>query len=377
MYHIKHFKHFKPFHFSATSYHRFTTTATGPPAGKLIYTDPFLTQILSTTKTIAVVGASSNTTRASYFAMKYLQKKGFRIVPVNPISAGKNEKILGETVYADLTTIPSSISIDMVDVFRRPEDTLEYALQAKELGAKHLWLQLGVVNHETRQVAEEHGLNVIMDRCPKIEFARLFGELGWLGFDTQVISSKKKSRPTINMTKNEPIQGNGMQPTFRGFDTKCIHAGASPCPTTGARVTPIYQNTAYVFDNIDHGASLFDLQEFGNIYSRLSNPTTAVLEERIASLEGGRGSTCTASGHSAQLLALFPLMSPGDTLIASNKLYGGSLTQFGKTFKKFGWQCIFVDTDSAQDVERGCKEAGDTIRALWTESIANPGTFSM
>ena len=141
---------------------------------------------------------------------------------------------------------PSSISIDMVDVFRRPEDTLEYALQAKELGAKHLWLQLGVVNHETRQVAEEHGLNVIMDRCPKIEFARLFGELGWLGFDTQVISSKKKSRPTINMTKNEPTQGNGMQPTFRGFDTKCIHAGASPCPTTGARVTPIYQNTAMV-----------------------------------------------------------------------------------------------------------------------------------
>ena len=122
---------------------------------------------------------------------------------------------------------------------------------------------------------------------------------------------------------------------------------------------------------------MFDLQEFGNIYSRLSNPTTAVLEERIASLEGGRGSTCTASGHSAQLLALFPLMSPGDTLIASNKLYGGSLTQFGKTFKKFGWQCIFVDTDSAQEVEKGCKKAGDTIRALWTESIANPGTFSM
>ena len=94
---------------------------------------------------------------------------------------------------------------------------------------------------------------------------------------------------------------------------------------------------------MDGARALFDLQVFGNIYARLSNPTTAVLEERIASLEGGRGATCTASGHSAQLLALFPLMEPGDHLVASTKLYGGSLTQFGKTFKKFGWSCEFVD----------------------------------
>ena len=210
-----------------------------------------------------------------------------------------------------------------------------------------------------------------MDRCPKIEFARLHREIGWLGVDTKVITSKSRAKPAVPV-KQIP-KGKGEQPTFSGFDTRCIHSGAQPCPTTGARVTPIYQNTAYVFQDVDHGAALFDLQVFGNIYSRLSNPTTAVLEERIASLEGGRGATCTASGHSAQLLALFPLMSPGDTMVASNKLYGGSLTQFGKTFKKFGWNCIFVDVTNSNEVNDAMIKGGDKVKCLWTESIANPG----
>ena len=374
-------RHLGPWRHLSTGRRRYLST--GPPAGELVYSDSYIRSILSTTKTIAVVGASTSPTRASYFAMKYLQKKGFKIIPVNPIAAGQT--ILGEVVYPDLLSLPKDVQVDMVDVFRRPEDTLEYAQQAKDLGARHLWLQLGVVNHETQQVAEQYGLNVIMDRCPKIEFARLFGELGWLGVDTKVISAKKTVPPvnnkttttttTTTSTSTSSTKGNKgtSQPIFGGFDTRCIHAGSSPCPTTGARVTPIYQNTAYVFDDVEHGASLFDLQAFGNIYSRLSNPTTAVLEQRIASLEKGRGSTCTASGHSAQLLALFPLMSPGTTIVASNKLYGGSLTQFGKTFKKFGWNCIFVDVTNPEDVRRGCSEAGDSIRALWTESIANPG----
>lgn len=124
---------------------------------------------------------------------------------------------------------------------------------------------------------------------------------------------------------------------FRGFETRAIHAGAAPDPTTGARSTPIHQTTAYVFDDADHAASLFNLQTFGNIYSRLSNPTVSVLEERIANLEGGVGATCTASGHSAQFLAIFTLMQPGDKLVASNRLYGGSITQLGKTINKFDW----------------------------------------
>jgi O-acetylhomoserine (thiol)-lyase len=121
-----------------------------------------------------------------------------------------------------------------------------------------------------------------------------------------------------------------------GFETLAIHAGAAPDPTTGARATPIYQTTSFVFDDVDHAASLFNLQRFGNIYSRITNPTVSVLEERIAALEGGTAACAVASGHAAQLVALLNLMEPGDEIIASTRLYGGSITQFGETFPKFG-----------------------------------------
>ena len=155
-----------------------------------------------------------------------------------------------------------------------------------------------------------------------------------------------------------------------GFETRQIHAGAQPEPVTGARQTPIYQNTSYVFHDADHAASLFNLQTFGFIYSRLTNPTVAVLEERLASLEGGRGATCVGSGHAAQLLALFPLMEPGAEMIASSRLYGGSITQFGKTFKKFDWQARFVDVDDLDAVKAAVTEK---TRAIFCESLANPG----
>ena len=155
-----------------------------------------------------------------------------------------------------------------------------------------------------------------------------------------------------------------------GFETRMIHAGSQPEPVTGARQTPIFQNTAYVFHDSDHAASLFNLQTFGFIYSRLTNPTVAVLEERVASLEGGRGATACASGHAAQIMALFPLMDPGDDFIASNRLYGGSITQFGKTFKKFDWRCSFVDVDEAENVRRALTPK---TKAIFVESLANPG----
>ena len=136
-----------------------------------------------------------------------------------------------------------------------------------------------------------------------------------------------------------------------GFETRMIHAGAAPEPVSGARQTPIYQNTAYAFHDADHAASLFNLQTFGFIYSRLGNPTVAALEQRLASLEGGRGAACCASGHAAQLLAFFPLMEPGARFAASRRLYGGSITQFSRTFEKFDWHCDFVDTDELSAVE--------------------------
>ena len=125
-----------------------------------------------------------------------------------------------------------------------------------------------------------------------------------------------------------------------GFATLAIHAGAQPDPTTGARATPIYQTTSFVFDDVDHAASLFGLQAFGNIYTRIGNPTNAVLEERIAALEGGTAGLAVASGHAAQVLVFHCLMKPGDEFVASRKLYGGSINQFNHAFKNFGWNVV-------------------------------------
>jgi O-acetylhomoserine (thiol)-lyase len=159
------------------------------------------------------------------------------------------------------------------------------------------------------------------------------------------------------------------KPKTPGFETLAIHAGASPDPTTGARSTPIYQTTAYVFDDVDHAASLFNLQTYGYIYSRLTNPTVSVVEERVASLEGGRGAIAVASGHAAQMLAFFSFMEPGDQFVTSNKLYGGSITQFGRSFKKFGWDAIFVDPDDPENFRRALTPK---CKAIFVESLSNP-----
>jgi O-acetylhomoserine (thiol)-lyase len=159
-------------------------------------------------------------------------------------------------------------------------------------------------------------------------------------------------------------------PRRYGFETRAVHAGAQPDPVTGARATPIYQTTSYVFDDVDHAASLFNLQTFGYIYSRLTNPTVAVLEERVANLEHGRAAVAAASGHAAQFLAFFTLLSPGDRFVASRNLYGGSVTQFGLSFKRLGWRCDFVDPTDPENFER----AGlDDAKAIFIENLANPG----
>ncbi|WP_179380114.1 O-acetylhomoserine aminocarboxypropyltransferase/cysteine synthase family protein [Jannaschia marina] len=159
-----------------------------------------------------------------------------------------------------------------------------------------------------------------------------------------------------------------------GFDTLQIHAGARPDPATGARQTPIYQTTAYVFRDAEHAAALFNLQEVGYIYSRLTNPTVAVLQERIATLEGGAGAVCCSSGHAAQIMALFPLMQPGCNIVASSRLYGGTITQFSQTIKRFGWSCKFVDFDDLDAVKAAID---DDTRAVFGEAIANPGGWIM
>lgn len=155
-----------------------------------------------------------------------------------------------------------------------------------------------------------------------------------------------------------------------GFATKAIHAGAAPDPATGARITPIYQTTAFVFDDVDQAAALFGLQAFGNIYTRITNPTTAVLEERVATLEGGTAGLAVASGHAAQLGVFHTLMQPGDEFIAANKLYGGSINQFNHAFRNFGWQVKWADADNPASFEAALSAR---TKAIFIESLANPG----
>lgn len=154
------------------------------------------------------------------------------------------------------------------------------------------------------------------------------------------------------------------------FDTLAVHAGAKPDPTTGARATPIYQTTAFVFEDVDHAASLFGLQAFGNIYTRITNPTTAVLEERVAALEGGTAGLAVASGHSAQLLVFHTLMQPGDEIVAAKKLYGGSINQMNHSFKNFGWNVVWADSDDLSSFENAITPK---TKAIFVESLANPG----
>ena len=155
-----------------------------------------------------------------------------------------------------------------------------------------------------------------------------------------------------------------------GFDTLAIHAGAQPDPATGARATPIYQTTSYVFEDTQHAADLFALRAFGNIYTRIMNPTQAVLEAKVAALEGGTAALALASGHAAQFIAFHCLMQPGDEFVAVRQLYGGSINQFNYAFKSFGWHVVWADMEDIASIE---KAVSPKTKAIFCEFIANPG----
>ncbi|HUB46063.1 MAG TPA: O-acetylhomoserine aminocarboxypropyltransferase [Acetobacteraceae bacterium] len=327
------------------------------------YADAKLRRILAGVRTIAMVGASTNWNRPSYFVMKYLQGKGYRVIPVNPGAAG--QELQGERVYASLRDIPDKI--DMVDIFRTSDHVPPIIDDAIAIGAKVVWMQLGIRNDEAAAKAEAAGIEVVMNRCPKIEYGRLCGELSWSGVNSNIIRNRAPEQPTERHARPQPMPEHNV--TY-GFETRAIHAGAAPDPTTGARATPIYQTTAYVFDDVDHAASLFNLHNFGYIYTRLNNPTVAVLEERVANLEGGRAAVAAASGHAAQFLVFATMLEQGDEFLASRNLYGGSLTQFGLSFRKLGWTCHFVDPTDPENFRRALTPR---CKAIFVESLANPG----
>jgi O-acetylhomoserine (thiol)-lyase len=329
----------------------------------IAYSDAKLRRILSEVRTIAMIGASTNWNRPSYFVMKYLQGKGYRVIPVNPAVAG--QELQGERVYASLRDVPDPV--DMVDVFRSSDQAGAIVDDAIAIGAKVVWMQLGVRNDEAAARAEAAGIEVVMNRCPKIEFGRLGGELSWSGVNSGIIRNRPPEPPTERRARPHPPSAGNVT---HGFETRAVHAGAAPDPTTGARNTPIFQTAAYVFDDVDRAASLFNLHDFGYIYTRLNNPTVAVLEERVANLEGGRAALAAASGHAAQFLVFATMMGPGDEYLASRNLYGGSLTQFGLSFRKLGWICHFVDPIDPENFRRALTP---NCKAIFVESLANPG----
>lgn len=339
---------------------RGVTMLDGP---KLVYPDALIRTILTSVKTIALVGLSANWNRPSFFVAKYLQGKGYRVIPVNPGLAG--QVILGETAYARLADIP--FPIDLVEIFRASNHAAPIVDEALALGIKTIWMQLGVRDDAAAARAEAAGATVIMDRCPKIEWGRLAGELSWSGVNSGLIHNHPPEGPSRPV---RPAREESSGEKSFGFETRAVHSGAAPDPATGARITPIYQTSSYVFEDADHAASLFNLHQFGHIYTRLSNPTVAVLEERVAALEGGRAAVAAASGHAGQFLAFFTLLEPGDWFLASRNLYGGSLTQFSQSFKKLGWHCAFVDPTDPENFRRALTPR---CKAIFVESLANPG----
>ncbi|HME78234.1 MAG TPA: aminotransferase class I/II-fold pyridoxal phosphate-dependent enzyme [Mycobacterium sp.] len=326
------------------------------------YADAKIRSILQRVRTIALVGASDDWNRPSYFVMRYLQGKGYRVIPVNPKLAGQT--LLDEAVYGSLRDIPETV--DMVDIFRAPGAAPEVVADAIAIRAGVVWMQLGIRNDAAAATAEAAGIEVIMNRCPKIEFGRLGGELSWSGVNTGLIRNRPAEPPQPRRVRERRQTAQ----RDHGFGTRAVHAGAAPDLSTGARITPIYQTTSFVFDDVEHAASLFNLHSFGHLYTRVSNPTVAVLEERVAALEGGRAALAASSGHAAQFLTFFTLLEPGDEFLASRNLYGGSLTQFGLSFKRLGWTCHFVDPTDPANFRRAMTPR---CKAVFVESLANPG----
>ena len=176
-------------------------------------------------------------------------------------------------------------------------------------------------------------------------------------------------KPNGRIDRNGAAPGGDDDERIFGFDTLAVHAGQRPDPVTGARAMPIYQTTSYVFEDTDHAAELFALQRFGNIYTRIMNPTTAAFEERVAALEQGVGGLATSSGQAAQYIALATLLGPGDQIVSSSALYGGTYTQFDITLRRWGVDVVFVDPSDPENFRRAITPR---TRVLYGETIGNP-----
>jgi len=225
---------------------------------------------------------------AELFRDEILQGKGYRVIPVNPGIAG--QELLGEKVYASLAR-HSRQDRQWSTCFRAAKETPAIVKDAIAIGAPVVWMQLGIRNDEAAALGEAAGIEIIMNRCPKIEFGRLAGELSWSGVNSAIIQNRAPQAPRPRRAKERPSSSHNLS---YGFETRTIHAGAAPDPVTGGALdADLPDDRLRVRRRSTHAASLFNLHNFGYIYSRLTNPTVSVLEERIASLEGGRAAVAS------------------------------------------------------------------------------------
>ena len=314
-----------------------------------------LRRILRTSRTIAVVGLSAEWHRPSFFAAKYMQEHGYRVVPVNP----RYDEILGERCHASLATI--EVPVDIVDVFRRTEDVMPIAEQAIAIGAKCLWQQIGVKNRGGRR-ARRRGRARRRDGPLRQDRARAPVRRPALG--RRQHRRDLGAPPGLTERRSTAMADHRFQP-----ETLAIHAGQIPDAATGARALPIYQTTSFVFDSADHAASLFNLQTFGNVYSRLSNPTVAALEERVAALEGGRAALASASGMAAEAMALLTLLQQGDHVVAAGALYGGRSACSPSTSRSSASR---RPSSTAPSADAFAAAMRPNTRAVFAESLGNP-----
>ncbi len=247
----------------------------------------------------------------------------------------------------------------MVDCFRKADDIGPLADDAIAIGAKTLWMQLGC---RQRGSCRESASRRTRCRDGPLRQDRARATVRWpeLG---------RRQHPRDLCASPSAVAVLGMADRAFGIETLCLHAGQLPDAVTGSRAQPIYQTTSYVFDSADHAASLFNLQTFGNVYSRISNPTVAVFEERVAALENGRAALATSSGMAAQLTAILAIVQPGDHIVASSLLYGGTYSQFAVTLPKMGIESTLVDPDDPENFQRALKP---NTRLVYAETLGNP-----
>ena len=310
-----------------------------------------LRRILTQHRTIAVVGLSAQWHRPSYFAAKYMQDHGYRIIPVNP----NYDEVLGEKSYPALTEVTEPVGI--VDCFRKASEMAPIARDAVAIGAKVLWMQLGIRNDEAARIATDAGLDVVMNRCVKIEYARIMGGLNWAGVNTGVVSARPR-----RLTQHRQ--------TASTVSIRCAFTpGTSRTPRPGSSCAAHLSDDVF---RVRQRRSRREPLQPADVRQRLFahfEPDRRRRSRNALRPRGRRAALAAATGMAAQMVALLTLAQNGDHIVAARTLYGGTYSQLAVTFAQFGIDATFVDPDEPDAFRRALRPE---TKAIYAETIGNP-----